>query len=168
MKNAVSVMSCLAVLGCGASAGGRNLQLSESERIEIAADVRVMLSEYLQAVNSGDLSQILEFYADAPDFHWVENGAVAYDSYAAVKQAFDALQSSVSSIQLEFSDTRVVPLAPNVASVTGGYEQVFVDTSGASFDARGTITAVAVLTGDGWKFFVGHASQPRTRQSSSQ
>jgi len=137
--------------------------LSESERMTIVENVRATLSDYVLAVNSGELHRITQFYAEDPGFHWVENGRVAYDSYAAVEQTFDALQSRVSELQLELGAPRIVPLARGVAAVTVSYDQVFADTSGGRFETDGHITLVAVERVDGWKFLLGHASQPRPR-----
>jgi ketosteroid isomerase-like protein len=144
--------------------GGDSMpSLSESERVTIVENVRAALSDYVRAVNSGELPRITQFYADDPEFHWVENGRVAYDSYASVQQAFGALQSSVSEVKLELGEPRIVPLARGVAAVTVSYSQVFADTSGGRFETDGYITLVAVERVDGWKFLLGHASQPRPR-----
>ncbi len=129
----------------------------------IVESLRATLADYVLAVNSAELRRIMEFYADDPEFHWVENGGVAYDSYASVQHAFDALQSSVGELKLELGEPRIVPLARGVAAVTVTYSQVFADTSGGRFETDGCITLVALEQVDGWKFLLGHASQPRPR-----
>jgi len=135
--------------------------LSESERMNIIENVRATLSEYVLAVNSGELHRVTEFYADDPEFRWVENGRLAYDSYASVQQAFEALQSNVGELKLQLGEPRIAPLARGAVAVTVPYAQVFVDTSGRRFETDGYITLLAVERADGWKFLLGHASQPR-------
>jgi ketosteroid isomerase-like protein len=155
----------VAVIGVTSAAcqGASVSPLSESERMTIVEGVRATLADYVVAVNSGELRRITRFYADDPEFHWVENGAVAYESYAAVEQAFGALQSSVSELKLELGEPRIVPLARGAAAVTVSYSQVFADSSGGRFETDGHITLVAVERVDGWKFMLGHASQPQPR-----
>jgi ketosteroid isomerase-like protein len=147
-----------------AACRGASVQaLTDAQRTAVTEGVRTLLANYQDAVNSGELDRIMAFYADDPDFHWVENGAIAYDSYEAVATAFEGLQSQVEELHLELGDPRIAPLTPGLASVTVPAHQLFQSSSGDRFEVDMMITLTAVRRDRGWQFLTGHASQPRPR-----
>lgn len=137
--------------------------MTDAQRAAVTEGARALLSDYQEAVNSGDLARIMAFYADDPDFHWVENGALTYDSYEAVAAAFQGLQSQVAELHLELGEPRIVPLAAGLASITVPAHQLFQSTSGERFEVDMMITLTAARRAGGWQFLTGHASQPRSR-----
>ena len=134
-------------------------QLTTSDRGAIVDDVRRFLRDYQNAVSSGDLAAIAQLYDDDPAFHWIENGKVSYESHAALVAVFKGFQSSVQELQLSVRDTRIEPLAPTVANVSGSYSQVFIDQAGKRYETAGAMTLVVVRRDSGWRILMGHVSQ---------
>jgi uncharacterized protein (TIGR02246 family) len=157
-RHTVLAWYLVGAVGCGAPASS---QLTAEHGIAIEDSVRQFLQEYAAQANSGDLAGVLDFYASDPAFHWVENGAITYESHKAVTTAFESLAPRVEELRLEFDELRVVALGPGVAALTAAYRQMFSDTAGAVFDVAGVVTFIAVHREVGWKFIAGHTSQPR-------
>ncbi len=132
---------------------------TSSHRAAIADSVLVVLNQYADAVNGGNLQDILAFYADDPNFHWVENGSVAYPSHETVATAIANLQGAVRDQHFEMGVPRIVPLAPGVATVSVTVHQYVADTTGAETDVDGMLTLTVVHRASGWRFVSGHLSQ---------
>lgn len=144
-----------ALVGSCAEKGAR---MSAELRDDTVEEVRAWLAEYQNAVASGHLSEILRFYSQEPGFHWIENGRVVYDSYAAVASAFEGLAEGVAGLSLQLRDIRVRPLAPGVAAITVSFRQVYVTAGEERSESTGILTAAVVEREDGWVFSSGHAS----------
>ena len=152
----VALVSGPLLAGCGPTAPP---PFTEAHRAAIQDSVLQLLGEFTEMVNDGDLAGMLGVYADDPAFHWVENGGIAYPSYAALVRTFEVLEGTLAELRLSIENPRVLPLAPGVASVTSSYRQFFADTTGAEFDVQGAMTITVVHRPEGWRFLTGHASQ---------
>lgn len=163
MKSRARIGILLAGLAASSGCAALAPAFTESDRAAVADSVRAFAAAYLADVNGGGFDRVLTHFADEPGFLFLENGRIAYDSHAAVAQAFDGMSGVVAEIRMTVDDSRVVVLAPGTAIVSALYNQVFVDTEGNEFEIDGAFTLVAVHRSDGWKWLTGHTSQPVPR-----
>jgi allophanate hydrolase subunit 1 len=103
---------------------------------------------------------VVRFYADAPEFQWVEDGAVRYSSRAEVRAAFDRL-AAFNDVRFSADAPRVVALAPGAASLAVTFDQALVDSTSAGVGVAGALSIAAVHTPAGWKWLTGHTSLRR-------
>ena len=133
-------------------------QLTARHREALVDSVRTFLSEYVQTVNSGDLSGVVPYYADDESFHWAEDGRLRYPSHASLVSAFDSLVGTIRNVNLVVDQPKIVPLMPGLAALTATYRQSVTDSSGQVLRFAGAFTTLLEHRGDGWKFRLGHAS----------
>ncbi len=155
-RYSVSLVWLGVVIACQPSSS----QLTESHRSAIEDSVRQFLIEFAERASTGDLTDIIPYYANDPGFHWMENGALSYPSYDSVTATLRRMAPTIAERRFEFEELRVVALAPGAASLSMLFRQFFTDTSGFAFDFGGAMTLIVVHRDDGWKFISGHTSAP--------
>ena len=136
--------------------------LTDERRAEIVDEVSARDAAYWDAWRAADWDRGMEFYVDAPDFVWAAGGAVTFglDALEALRPRF----ASVASQMYAFADSRVIVMAPNMASVTamGAWSQT--DTAGVTTPQRDFAwTAIWVLRDGEWKMQLVHMSYPAPR-----
>lgn len=162
IDNVVVMVLFSAVAACASP------EFSEAHRAAVVDSVTTFAAEYVEAVNSSDMSDLIQYYDNDAEFHWVEDGRIEYDSFEAVREALAGLASSNATVELEILESKVIALAPGVAWVTSSYHQTFTFGPESSFEISGVMTFVLRHRADGWKFSMGHASETREREDEYQ
>jgi uncharacterized protein (TIGR02246 family) len=120
--------------------------------------VTSMLTTWREAVSSRNADRLAGFYADDPDFRWIEDGAVRYTARQQVVAAYQALVPSLRAMVFTLDNPQVTPLGPGVALVTTVFTQKITDTLGTVTGFAGVLTLTAVHVDSGWRFLAGHTS----------
>lgn len=160
MRAGTTLVSAMLIILGVACDGRSSAELSAEHAAAITDSVRALLADYEEQVRAGAWDRVLDFYAEDPRFHWLEDGTLAYSSRDEIGSSLEWLASRFSDVQTSFEDPRVVPLAPGVAHVASPFRQSFVTGGGDTVSISGVVTAIAVRTDDGWKLLAGHSSTP--------
>lgn len=147
-----------ALAGCTAPGGA----LTPAHAAAIQDSVQGVLEVYRARTDSSDWEGLLAFYADNPEFRWVENGAVYARSKADVRRALTALPPSMR-VRTTYSGTEILPLAPGLATVITSFRTEMADSTGAGFSFGGAITMTMQHQGPTWRILLGHTSSPVPR-----
>ena len=113
---------------------------------ELEAAALASFEQYQVALNEGDLDAALAFYSDDPNFHWVEEGAVRYDSKESIRSSLEQL-SQMGAVTTDYADVRVELVGSDVALVTGLYETRIAGSGDGQpgFSFRGAMTLTLAL-----------------------
>lgn len=133
-------------------------EFAAEQRAAVADSVHAALQSFSEAQVAGDWGRVAAMYADSPDFLWMEDGKVMYESAADVRAALEALTSSMSAASITWIQPSVIALSPGRAEVSTLYEQSFTMAEGGGFSYAGAISAVMINGADGWQFLRGHSS----------
>lgn len=128
-----------------------------------AAGARAAVEAYVAAVNAMDLDSAGAFYMDAPDFLWIEDGAIRYRSARESRESLAALAAMASSTELAVSDLSVAALGPGIAVATCRFVQTVDIEGGPGFAFAGALTIVLRRENGRWLFVSGHTSSARPR-----
>jgi uncharacterized protein (TIGR02246 family) len=146
----------LLLLGCTRSAP--TAPLAPEHRAAIVDSVTTMLTAWREAVDTRDADRVATFYADGPEFRWIEDGMVRYTSRQQVLEAYRGLMPSLRALAFTLDNPQVTPLAPGVALVTTVFTEKLTDTLGTVTGFAGTLTLTVVHADSGWRFLAGHTS----------
>ena len=125
---------------------------------ETAAGVEGLIREWSAAGADSRWDDLKALYANDPEFHWIEQGRVAYADYAAVAAGVDQIASTGATIKSAVDDINVTPLSADTASFRA-HAAIGVATPDFSFDFDGAFSGVAVLRDGRWRFLQGHLSK---------
>jgi hypothetical protein len=113
----------------------------------------------LRLAEDGPRAWLRYFEAD-PGFFMASDGALVLPDRDSATAFVGQLARTVSAVDLEWLDPRVVPLAPGLAVVATAYDETITDTAGTATAFRGYMTAVVRHTPDGWRIRNLHWSSP--------
>lgn len=98
-------------------------------------------------------------FADSA-FYMVNDGAVVFPSYDSAATFVANLARGVDHMELVWSDVRVTPLAPGLATLGAAYNESVTDTAGQTISFGGYMTATMVHRAAGWRIQNLHWSSP--------
>ncbi len=160
----IAPLALLAVLGCQAQGPPPDPEAGRlTDPAAVEAGVRQAFEAFVAHSNAAEWDTVLAFYSDDSDFHWVEDGALAYPSKADLAAAVEGIYDAVEEMGLEVDDVRVLPLADDLAWLTASWKQSFTLASGDSFSYAGATTILCEREGDRWVFLAGHNSTAKPR-----
>jgi hypothetical protein len=95
----------------------------------------------------------LDYFDKGPDFFMASDGQLVFKDYPSARLFIENnLVKTIRKINLQFSSLRIEPLNDQLASLGSEFHEELTDTSGKILSVDGYITALAVSSGDGWKF----------------
>lgn len=134
--------------------------LTDDHARAIVDSVQATFADYVARLNARDVDSASRFYADGPDFHWVEDGVVRYDSRSDVRAALERL-AAFKAVRFSADPPRITAMAPGAATLAVTFDQALVDSTGGGFGLVGAMSLAAVHTPAGWKWLSGHTSLRR-------
>lgn len=140
---------------------------SQPERAVTAAELEsarngatALIQEWASAGSEGRWDDLVQLYADDPDFAWVEQGRIRYPDRAAIAAGLAQAREANLTVRTSARDVVVTPLAADAAAVRAHISVVFGDPSAGGFALDGILTGVAVERAGRWQFLQGHLSNP--------
>lgn len=101
----------------------------------------------------------LNYFQDSPDFFMANEGQLALHNYQSAKAFIrDTLVKSISKINLQWSHTRIDPLAQSIAAIGSDFHEDITFAWGETTPFDGYFTGVAIKTSEGWKLRNAHWS----------
>jgi len=149
----------LCALLLAVSCTGPERPLSPARTAAIRDSVQAALDGFCRYSAAGQWDSVLTFYADDPQFRWVEEGVVKVRSVDQIRGYFRGLPPGMK-IETTYRELDVTPLAPGAASVVTGFETTLIDSAGQRFSFSGLLTMALVHRAGRWQFLTGHSSSP--------
>ncbi|NVE93402.1 YybH family protein [Altererythrobacter lutimaris] len=129
-----------------------------SDPATIKSEVDAALSAYADAINNGDLESVAALYDDDPDFHWIDQGALQYNSADDAKKSLSALASQGTLPTIIMQKPLIADLGERAAIASVQYRFDMRDPEGNElFGWEGWMTLGFVRREEGWKIASGQA-----------
>ncbi len=133
------------------SCNSTNRDLVAGQQAKIKADVQQFADSIASGVTHDGPIAWLKYFNDSPDFFMISDGQMVFpDHNAADKFIKTTLVKTIMRINLKWSDTRIDPLAPDMALIASGFHEDLTDSKGIITKFDGYFTAVAQKTTKGW------------------
>jgi hypothetical protein len=107
----------------------------------------------------GPAAWLRHFERDAA-FFMASDGVLVFPDHDSATVFVEGLARAVSSVDLEWIDLRVEPVAPGLAVIASAYHEAITDTAGATTTFSGYVTGLARHTDRGWRLRDLHWSSP--------
>lgn len=125
---------------------------------EEAPEVKSTIEQYVAKYNAHDAEGLGEFYADDPNFRWIEDGRVVYEGRPAAVTGLTNFFAGFGDSRLEAYDIKVSMLTDEAAVASFKFSQVVAANGQASLKFEGTMSLALSDRDGGWKIVVGHKS----------
>ena len=142
-----------------AAAGGSE-PVTIAMRGEIDVAVRRMAASIAADLSRDGPTAWIRYFDDDPRFLMAADGKLQFDGIAAARSFLSDFGKRITHVELTWTDVRVDPLAPGVATLAASYREALTDTQGHTMRPNGYFTGVAVRRADGWKLQSLHWSSP--------
>jgi ketosteroid isomerase-like protein len=152
-RRALAVFLPFLIAGCQPAPA----ELNDSTRAEIAAEVEAAATAWWDAWRAVDYDRGMSFFEDVPEAAWTWDGGTLYTVAGMNAQWAGEWGADWQQQQIDFTDSRTVVLAPDIAYTIRQFDAVVTDTSGAVLPkVSGVETLVWVKRGGQWKVLLGH------------
>jgi hypothetical protein len=149
----VSVFLFLTIASCTSSTS-----LTENEKEEITAEVRLALTNYNNDIRKSGLTAEFKYLDHSQDFFWVPPGSAIAISYDSVAEVLNQNASRFTSVDNAFSSLQIIPLSNELASYSGQLKSTMTDTSGVAVTVSLIETGVMIKRKEGWKLLHGQTT----------
>lgn len=123
-----------------------------------ADGAQAAFEQFVADINAGRIDAAAGYYDRAPGFHWVERGAVQYETGDAAAASLTSNFSPDSNSAMTLHDIRVAPMGADAAVVSAQFTFSATDqASGADFAFEGWMTVGMVRRADGWRIAAGQS-----------
>ena len=133
-------------------------ELTVEQKAEIAAEVGLVVSQFLDAFRDGDFDRGMEYWLDSPDAAYANQGGVNF-GYDNLVSLYGPVFERIASQTIRVSDQRIDVLARNVVQVIAHSSFTQTDTDGVTGPERQVVQfTIWVRRDDGWKVLSIHES----------
>jgi len=145
----------LTVAGCQPAP----VNLTDAMKAEIAAEVDAAAAAWWQAWSDVDYARGMTYVEDSPDAAWTGDQGTLY-TVAGMNAEWEGVWGVTwQHQQIDFTDSRTIVLAPDVAYTIRQFDATATDTSGVRLpQVSGVETLVWVKRNGQWKVLLGHES----------
>jgi uncharacterized protein (TIGR02246 family) len=123
-----------------------------------APELKEALAQYVAKYNEQDATGVGEFYADDPNFRWIEDGRAVYESRTAAVTGLTSFFAGFAESRLDAYNIKVSMLTDEAAVVSFDFTQIVAANGNASLKFEGTMSFAMSDRDGGWKIVVGHKS----------
>ena len=137
-------------------------EFTDAMKAGIAAEVDATALEWWDAWRAVDYDRGMAYFEDDPEAAWTWDEGNLY-TVAGMRAEWEGTWGADwESQQIDFTDSRTVVLAPDIAYTIRQFTAVVTDTSGAMLpQTSGVETLVWVKRNGEWKVLLGHESALR-------
>ncbi|MFK7828731.1 MAG: hypothetical protein AB8B57_03020 [Congregibacter sp.] len=123
------------------------------------AEAEAAFRSYVDAVSTGKSEFAASMYEDAPGFHWVEQGAIQYESADEAAASLLAISESGAAPRMTVNILRVAELGDGAALVSAQFDfDLLSDTGDSLFSFGGWMTVGMVKRTGGWRIAGGQTT----------
>lgn len=149
----LTIFTFLIVSSCRQSA-----PLTENEKTNIIAEVRLTLGNYYGDIRKSGLTAEFKYLDNSPDFFWVPPGFSSPLSYDSVVAVIKKNAPNYKSVDNSFDSLKIIPLTKEIATYTGRLKSTMMDTSGKVATFSLIESGVLIRRTDGWKLLSGQTA----------
>ena len=121
-------------------------------------EIKAAVDQYIAKYNAHDAEGVGELYADDPNFRWIEEGKIVYETRTAAVAGLTAFLAGFGESRMEAYDVKISMLNDDAAVASFRFTQVVAANSQASIKFEGVMT-LGLTNADGdWKILVAHKS----------
>ena len=136
-------------------------ELTNEQRAAIEQAVQAVLDEQFDAVRQVDFDRTLPLCNKS---FFAVNVGVSLPSLSAVEAVFRPGWAQIEKQDINIKETKIVVLAPNVASAIVFADFTSYYKAGTTFSSASAMTFILVKEGEDWKFVHLHQSMPLPQQ----
>jgi hypothetical protein len=137
---------------------------SPAKRALVADSVNRMMQGIARDITANGPSAWLIYFEDSPDFFMASDGKLAFQDHESARLFIEnTLVKNISHINLIWSDIRIDPLTPGLASAGATFHEEISDSAGKITPYDGYFTGVAERTDRGWQLRSAHWSSLKTK-----
>lgn len=138
------------------------VELTESMKAEIAAEVDAAAAAWWQAWSDVDYDRGMTYFEDAPEAAWTWDEGTLYTVAGMNARWAGEWGTTWQHQQIDFTDSHTIVLTADIAYTIRQYDATVTDTSGVQLpQAKGVETIVWVKRNGQWKVLLGHESTLR-------
>ena len=129
-----------------------------SDSSAASPEVKTAVEEFIAKLNNHSASETGDYLSDDPNFQWVEDGKVVYETRTAAIAGLENFFSGFGESHIDAYNIKIAALSDNAAVATFHYTQTIAANGAASLKVEGAMT-VALTDRDGsWKLLAVHKS----------
>lgn len=159
MKKAVFLLFALVCLSACTEGGASEMV----NKAAVTEEVEARLEAFVNALNSGDATGLLDYYSQSERFYWVEDGQITYPDHATLAASLEGLYTSLESADMRILDRRIEVLNNDRVNIYTEYEQDLKMKSGYGFSINGAMTVLMEKEEGVWRYVIGHSSTKKER-----
>ena len=123
-----------------------------------APEVKQAIEQFVTKYNAHDASGVGEYFADDPNFRWIEDGRIVYESRTAAVTGITNFFGGFGESHLDVYDVKISMLTSDAAVALFRFNQVVAANGQASMKFEGTMSLAMSDRDGGWKILVAHKS----------
>ncbi len=154
MRRGLAFLLLLPILAC------ERPSLDASHAAAIRDSVRIMAEAIAQDLRAGGPNAWLPYFDPDPAFSMASDGRLVFPDIDSARAFVGAFAPGIARMELAWTDLRVNPVGPGLATMAAEYREVLEDTTGGERHLAGYFTALAVHTRAGWRLRHMHWSSP--------
>lgn len=145
---------CLIILATGLAACTNHAETKPAP-LTVRQEAASAFNAYVEALNNNDLETARAFYDREDGFHWVDRGAVTYETGEEAANALQPYQDATSKSVMTIEDMHVAALGPDAAFVTVKFRFSIFMPGDNFMEIPGLMSVGMVRREDGWKMAAG-------------
>jgi len=144
----------LMIFGCEKSP---KPEMDAAQKANIEQAIVEASDQYLEVARRRDVTGFMSFFADTAAMTVAENGMI-YPSRKAFEEFAVGFFKETVEMEASYEKRQIIPLAADVALVTGVLRYAAKQRSGETFSGRNVFTYVFIKKGAHWQFIHVHES----------
>jgi hypothetical protein len=131
---------------------------TSSTAIEVSPEVKTTVDNFIAKFNEHDAAAAGEFFSDDPNFYWIEDGRVVYETKTAVVTGLTNFIAGFGASRLEAYDVKVTMLDDDAAVASFKFTQTIAANDQSSIRVDGMMTMALTQKDGSWKIAGAHKS----------
>ena len=133
--------------------------LTKKQRTLVSDSIQKMMTSIEKDISHDGPVAWIRYFSGSPDFFMVSDGQIVFPTGdSATHFINNTLVKIIPKIVLHWSNVRIDPIIPGLASIGATFHEDLTDASGKRMPQDGYFTAIAQKTEVGWKLRNAHWS----------
>ncbi len=155
MKN---IIILILIISTGVSCTERNIVFTETQKQQVAFEVRQTLDSYTNDIHTKGLLSEFMYLDSSADFFWVPPGYTMALSYDSVSNIINRTAPTLKLVDNNWNTLRIIPLSAVLANYTGVIQSKMILKNDSVLLYRMIETGVVIKRNNGWKLLSGQTS----------
>jgi hypothetical protein len=134
--------------------------VSAERAAEIQREVQEFAATVAHDVTQDGPAAWRKHFSESPAFFMASEGNLQFPDSASAIAGIQELKRTIKHLELQWSNVRVDPLTPDLASMGAGWHEVADLADGKRVESSGYFTGIVEHRSGGWQFRNAHWSVP--------